>query len=316
MSSHSSEPDRPLVEFKAANFTPQKNEGNWENHPFYWFADGSIVLRIESTLYKIHRELLLKISEGLSAILTIPTNKAAEDPDREGTEQVPLLVAGLTNLEFEDFLRTFVYRMSPLSNASDDEKERMFTNLLKISDLYIIAAGKDVAVENLDSIYLPPTRKLQLACEFRILKWIEPAVKSIISRPIHQLTTDEAERVGFSVYRILVQARDLVEKDIKRTAHLAPPLAEDPSWECADHKSCVKVWRRFWREEVGWKLLHPTTPMKLSEVWWTVKTFEHQGLTPRCLKDVADQIRDGSIFFEDRVVGGAAHAIIELYAIP
>jgi hypothetical protein len=47
----------------------------------------------------------------MNAIFMIPDGKALDDPTREGTEQLPVLLAGITTEEFDDFLGGFVYPM-------------------------------------------------------------------------------------------------------------------------------------------------------------------------------------------------------------
>ncbi|KAJ7843028.1 hypothetical protein B0H13DRAFT_2364926 [Mycena leptocephala] len=116
--------------------TPEENKGQWTNSPHHWYEDGSIVIRVDGMLYKIHRGILVKVSEVMEAILAIPDGKTADDPDREGTEKLPLFLDGINRQEFNDFLGGYLYRLE--WTVEDDEKERVYATLLKLSDLWII----------------------------------------------------------------------------------------------------------------------------------------------------------------------------------
>ncbi|KAJ7023663.1 hypothetical protein C8F04DRAFT_876358, partial [Mycena alexandri] len=156
-------------------------------------------------LYKLHRSLLLKGSEVMAALFTIPDGKASDDPNREGTEHYPLYLEGITTEEFDDFLGGFLYRYRPIPEA---DKERIFMNLLKLSDKWIVEAGKTYAIHNLENIPLPPSRRLQLAGQFNISHWVHPAVKSILSRKLTELTREDLACIGLDVLAILVKAKD------------------------------------------------------------------------------------------------------------
>ncbi|KAJ7707933.1 hypothetical protein B0H14DRAFT_2646744 [Mycena olivaceomarginata] len=203
-------------------------------------------------------------------------------------------------------------RLKQRSNISDENKERVFMNLLKLSDLYIIEAGKAHTKKNLDDIYLSPACRLELACCYGIDDWVEPAVKWILNHPFKDLTPDDLSRIGLQVFAILVKGKEHMDVEIKRTASIAPAMIEDLSWECQNHKSCAKVWKCSWRDHISRRLLHPMFPIRPQEILWHVQKFEsHSGLNPRCLQDMCSLIQEDSFFFDERVVEATAHEILK-----
>ncbi|KAJ7613811.1 hypothetical protein DFH06DRAFT_1146559 [Mycena polygramma] len=295
--------------------SPAEPKKEWTRSADYYFFDGSIVIRVEKVLYKIQKGFLVRVSDVMQQLLSIPDGKP-EGETREGTDDYPFFIDGITSQEFDDFLGGFAYRLAIPSNWNEvaaDDKERVYTNLLKLSDMWEIEAGKACAIKNLEDIYLPPSRRLQLACRYKIPQWIEPAVRWILNHPLKELTLDDLTRMGLEVFGILVKGKEHMDVEIRRTANVAPRMIEDPSWECDQHKSCAKVWKRLWRKEIGWLMLHPTIPMKPSEVLWTVKKFSHPGLSPRCLEDMCRVIRDDILFFDERVVPATADTIKYAY---
>ncbi|KAF8184626.1 hypothetical protein K438DRAFT_1974420 [Mycena galopus ATCC 62051] len=291
----------------------KEDKHGWVRSENYWYEDdGSIVIRIECVLYKVHKGYLLKVSEVMQAILFIPDGKEKDDPTCEGTNKFPLFLDGIKAQEFDDFLGGFLYRMD-WHSMSDDVKERVYSNLLKLSCLWEIEAGKKYAQKHLEDIYLSSPRRLELACRFRIQEWVAPAVKSILKRPLSELNAGDLERIGLHVFVILVKGKEYMDVEIKRTARLAPPMIEDPSWECENHKSCIKVWKRLWCDQIGQKLLHPTFSITPDQIAWNVHKFQHGGLNPKCLRDMEEIITNDSYFFEERVVSATARAILQLY---
>ncbi|KAJ7137895.1 hypothetical protein C8R44DRAFT_728089 [Mycena epipterygia] len=245
----------------------------------------------------------------MEAILSIPDGKTTDDPSREGTEKYPLHIEGVTREEFDDLLGGFLYHPE-YKIIADTDKERVYTNLLKLSDKFIMKAGKRYAIKNLEDIYLPPARRLELAGKFGIPQWVEPAVKYILNHKLTELTAEDLALIGLGVYAILVKGKEFMDVEIRRTASRAPSMIQDPSWNCPDHKSCDTTWKRLWRKEIGWKLLHPTFPMKPDEILWTVQKFRDAGLYEKCRDDVIREIRENVIFFNERIVLATSEAII------
>ncbi|KAG6822533.1 hypothetical protein H0H92_013504 [Tricholoma furcatifolium] len=75
-------------------------------HSEYWYDDGSVIIRVEGTLYKIHLGLLKSLSDTFFDIFTIP---AAADSTEGKTEEDPVILQSITRAEFDDFLH-WVYK--------------------------------------------------------------------------------------------------------------------------------------------------------------------------------------------------------------
>ncbi|KAJ7094161.1 hypothetical protein C8R44DRAFT_645559, partial [Mycena epipterygia] len=165
---------------------------------------------------------------------------------------------------------------------------------LKLCNKFIMNAAKKYVIKNLEDIYLPPARRLELAGKFGIPQWVKPAVKYILNHKLTELTAEDLALIGLGVYAILVKGKEFMDIEIRRTASRAPPMIQDPSWDCPDHKSYDTTWKRLWRKEIGWKLLHPTFPMKPDKILWTVQKFRDAGLYEKCRDDVIREIRKSS----------------------
>ncbi|KAJ6476127.1 hypothetical protein C8R45DRAFT_834099, partial [Mycena sanguinolenta] len=83
----------------------------------------------------IHISILTKLSPNMAEILNIPHGPISE----EGTERFPLHVPGLTVQEFDDFLFCiYKFEWTPMVDLDLIAKDRVFTNLLKVSSLWEI----------------------------------------------------------------------------------------------------------------------------------------------------------------------------------
>jgi hypothetical protein len=60
--------------------------------------------------------------------------------------------------------------------------ERICTNLLKLAHKWEIEVAKDHAIGLLQTIDIPPSRRLQLAGKFGITQWVEPTVAKIFEK--------------------------------------------------------------------------------------------------------------------------------------
>ncbi|KAJ7936584.1 hypothetical protein B0H13DRAFT_2303631 [Mycena leptocephala] len=205
--------------------------------------------------------MLMKLSEVMQSILSIPNRKATDVPTREGTLLYPLYLPGTNTQEFNDFL-LWLYRAEWDALGGDREKERICTHHLKLSDI------------------------------FAIPDWVRPAVKKILSDNLSRLTDDDLRAIGWKVYSMLVKAKEIQDAETRRIAFVPPTMAKDPSWECQNHASCLSVWPKVWFEKIGRELLHPDIPMRLTDIAAMVgneETLRHPRLCEPCRSDMAVQ---------------------------
>ncbi|KAK7027076.1 hypothetical protein R3P38DRAFT_2527283 [Favolaschia claudopus] len=293
-----------------------KNTGQFIQHIAYWYSDGSIVVRVDNqTIYKIHLSMLTKLSKVTEEILTIPDNKRSDDPNREGTSLYPLFIPGTNAQEFNDFL-FWLYLTEWESLGDDVEKERMCTHLLKLADMWEIAAAKKYAIHALDMVYLSPSRRLELAGKFAIPDWVRPAVRRILDGKLSQLKDDDICAMGWKVYSMLVNAMEMLGEETRRTALVPPGMIKDPSIQCTDHTSCQSIWPKLWFDKIGRDLLHPKTPMKLGGIVAKIlqdATLTHPKLSECCRLDMVLHC-SRIIFADEDIVTQVPNAIIQFHA--
>ncbi|KAJ7031184.1 hypothetical protein C8F04DRAFT_223802 [Mycena alexandri] len=294
---------------------PVENVGQWTKNLTYWHADGSIVMRVEGTLYKIHVSTLGKLSPDMSGILAIPSGKPEGDPTQEGTERFPLHLTGLSVQQFEDFL-CWLYRVEWTPMTDRAEKERILTNLLKVTDLWNIEVGKQYAITHLQAMSLPASRRLELARKYSIHDWVEGAVTDIFQHKLSVLSDVDLASLDLKVYSILVRGMERMEVEIRRTANVAPkmPDASQADWRCSKHQVCIATWKRLWWDRIGRKLLHPDAPIRTGDIVKEVKQLSHKDLNEMCRLDMVKEIENNLEFVDKRIISAVVTAIVAYHS--
>ncbi|EJD41405.1 hypothetical protein AURDEDRAFT_186568 [Auricularia subglabra TFB-10046 SS5] len=81
----------------------------------YFFDDGSAVLRVEDTLFKVHRTRLAAASKVFEDMFALPQKvgdgKDCKEPIEGSSEKNPIVVAGDKEAAFRDFLRVLYWQV-------------------------------------------------------------------------------------------------------------------------------------------------------------------------------------------------------------
>ncbi|KAJ7637446.1 hypothetical protein B0H17DRAFT_1217102 [Mycena rosella] len=189
----------------------------------------------------------------------------------------------------------------------------MYTNLLKVSDMWQIEVSRNYAIDMLMSMYLLPSRCLELAAKFSLYEWVEPAVTEIFEKPLGSLSAADIECIGIKAYAIMVRGEECMEREIFCTANIEPVLATDPSWKCEKHKVCIAVWCQAWWDKIGRNLLHPDHPIKMKDILAEEKKMATKDMDERCHKDVLRGMEANIVFVDKRVIAGVAASIVAYY---
>lgn len=170
--------------------------------------------------------------------------------------------------------------------------------------------AKTYAVDALKHMYLPPSRRLELAGKFSLHDWVEPAVTEILEGKLSDLADTDLNRIGIQVYSILVRGKERMEIEMRRTANVEPALAADPDWQCQKHAVCVAVWKQLWWDKIGRKLLHPDRPITTDAILAEAKKLVHKDMNEKCRQDILRQMESNVVFVDKRVIAGVAAAIV------
>ena len=159
--------------------------------------------------------------------------------------------------------------------------------------MWQIDEGVAYAVHHLENVFMPPSRRIQLARMFSVYDWVRPAIEVMLRSELSSISEDEANNLGVKVYSIIAKAREMLEREWKLTAAYPPPITFDPSWECETHQTmCILIWRDFWWKKVAKQLLHPVKPLAFRDVFEFVeKELKGPGLRASCRTSIIKEVR-------------------------
>jgi hypothetical protein len=186
-------------------------------------------------------------------------------------------------------------------------KEQKYTNLLKLARMWVMDTAADSAIEALRSLYLPPTRRLELARLYSVDEFVKPAFDVLLGAPLKDLSNLHVQQLGFRFYELLSLGNESLHNYHLSIAFQAPALdfANDTSWTgCANHTRCKNAWMAFWWRHAARWILHPepdpedvqspyyltSGPVDLEKMKAKVKAAEISGLADHCKQAVLRKI--------------------------
>lgn len=81
-------------------------------------------------------------------------------------------------------------------------------DVLHMSHMWLIKEGVDYAVEQLEKIHLPASRRLELARRYGIGKWLDPAIRDLLLMPLKVIIREHMEDIGSETFGALACAKE------------------------------------------------------------------------------------------------------------
>lgn len=170
------------------------------------------------------------------------------------------------------------------------------------------------AIKELHSLYLPPTRRIEIARLYNVESWLKPAFRVLIDVQLTSLEAEQVRQMGFGLYEILARGKERLELYRRSIAFVAPDMSfdeDDLDWGgCTRHQQCISAWKAYWWRHMARDLLHPDTPLALSDVHETLSKATVTGLADNCKAAILHKIDfDGTRRILERVVSLACSHI-------
>ncbi|KAI0704215.1 hypothetical protein C8T65DRAFT_578439, partial [Cerioporus squamosus] len=195
-------------------------------HALFYMQEGMIVLKVEGSLYRVHKYLLEHHSDFFRGFLMDDADSMGHSDERP----VPL-PDNVTQQAFDTllgFLYTGIYDPSSVSLPD-------WVTLLRISTLLQFTKVRQYAIRELTArrTSLPAVDAILLAKEHDIPSWLGPAYADLVRRSA-SLDDDEAERLGARTTAQIGRAREMLRQEEyaqcqqrKYGARYAPPERPD-----------------------------------------------------------------------------------------
>ncbi|KAJ3559669.1 hypothetical protein NM688_g194 [Phlebia brevispora] len=172
-------------------------------HPRFYLTDGTIIIRLQDTLYKIHLHFLTSYSELFHSTFSLQPQRPTE-----GTlDEDPVRIEDVGPNDFDKLLSLFY----PLDVIKGDlESFEDWVAVLRVSSRLDFQRHRELAITKLSSFALPAD-KIQLSKQFDVDQWLGPAYKALCLRD-QPLTVDEAYKIGLEDAVKIAAVRDGLAK--------------------------------------------------------------------------------------------------------
>ncbi|TBU30395.1 hypothetical protein BD309DRAFT_856546 [Dichomitus squalens] len=171
----------------------------------FYMQDGMVVLKVEGTLYRVHKYLLEQHSDFFRGLLSDEVDAMGHSDDRP----IPL-PDSITQQAFDSLLG-FMYTgvFDPTSVSLSD-----WVSILRISTLLQFTKMRQYAIRELSArrASLVPVEAILLAKEHDIPSWLGPAYAELVRRST-PLDDTEAESLGVRVTAQISRAREMLRAE-------------------------------------------------------------------------------------------------------
>ncbi|KAJ7133421.1 hypothetical protein C8R44DRAFT_730584 [Mycena epipterygia] len=243
------------------------------------------------------------VEEPATAVKRKPTpvevvqEKAQTSGGNGSSESAPLWIQPNPG-QFEIFLECVFLE---LGHGNQTRSIEFWQTALEMADFFDAEKVKNVAIVGLDKHNeFDPFLRLDLAIQYKIHHWVEPAFRTILLTPLESLSESQIDLLGFTAYIILATCHSKTTKHRILCSLTTPPVVHSPS--CSNYDGCRKSWEHAWWGEakkhgVAIALIHPTrVPAKqIAKALADIATSWHMSiscrtLTVRSLTGITDRL--------------------------
>ncbi|OSD00806.1 hypothetical protein PYCCODRAFT_1436867 [Trametes coccinea BRFM310] len=179
-------------------------------HLYLEHEEGTVIILVEETLFKIHGYFLKHYSVTFGAILSLHPGDA---PVEGRSDELPVQLPQVEATDFERFLYLFYPTSVPLGDLTTLED---WKSVLRIAHRYMFMEHRGLAIERLKTLCTPVDRII-LSREYDIEGWLEGAYYELCMRD-EALNLEEGTRLGMADVIAISGLRQLVRGGIAMEA--------------------------------------------------------------------------------------------------
>ncbi|KAJ7096207.1 hypothetical protein C8R44DRAFT_889917 [Mycena epipterygia] len=226
----------------------------------YYWPDGSMWISPDesTTVYCVWGSRLARYSGFFKDLETLPqpveapapagkkptaveiVQKKAQTSGGNGkSESTPLWIQP-TPAQFEIFLECVFLE---LGHNNQPRPVGFWQTALEMADFFDADTVKDIAIGGLDKHdEFDPFLRLDLAIQYKIQHWVEPAFRTVLLTPLESLSNSQIDLLGFTVYIILATCHSKTTKHRILCSLTAPPVVHSSS--CLDYDRRRNSWEQ------------------------------------------------------------------------
>lgn len=171
-------------------------------HQEYYFRDGDITIRVEDSVFRIHKHFLTRESKHFHSML-IPNPVPCRDPP--GSSENPVVLKDATTEGFAGLLWVFYNPVYSIYNAPIETWIRILT----LAQQWSFTQVEKLCVRELENLSIPSVEKIKLYQDFKINpSLLHSSYVALTTRP-EPLDVQEGTKLGLDTSLKIAQAREL-----------------------------------------------------------------------------------------------------------
>ncbi|KAG8722067.1 hypothetical protein FRC08_007488 [Ceratobasidium sp. 394] len=189
-----------------------------EKHSKFYLNDSLVTIRVEGTIFNVHKSQLLKSeafrdmfslggttsTEGGPNDATSDEHSSKPTASGEGSESNPIMLSGIRANDFEKLL-TMLYTFH-YSNDKPVEDTSLLVPALRLANMWNFSELRALLIPLAEKT-LNDVDKIIYSREFGVAEWLAPAHVQLCMRDT-SLTKEEAAKVGFDSLLIISHLRE------------------------------------------------------------------------------------------------------------
>ncbi|KAF8483647.1 hypothetical protein DFH94DRAFT_690122 [Russula ochroleuca] len=178
------------------------------HHGEYYITGADLIVRVQDTLFRIHRYFFLRESAHFRSKL--PHAPSPGDSHKGSSDNNPLVLDDALKVDFERFLWVFYNPKYSLYDATLEE----WTSILKLAHQWGFSEVKALAVRELENLGVPPLQKIVLYQTYAIdRKLLKPALTALTMRD-EPLSIEEGRELSLETALELAKAREIARAPV------------------------------------------------------------------------------------------------------
>ncbi|KAJ6578913.1 hypothetical protein DFH09DRAFT_909392 [Mycena vulgaris] len=159
-----------------SNLEANLRQSRFNEHPRFFFSDGTVVFLVEKTLYRVHRYFFERDSAIFASMFTLPS-AVGERPEGEVVEN-PIILEGVSALDFNRFLSIlYPINFSTRDTASAEE----WTSVLSLATRWDFTSLRELATQHLFAM-TSAVERIALGRRYDVPEWLAPAYTEVCER--------------------------------------------------------------------------------------------------------------------------------------
>jgi len=192
----------------AATAKANSSTNNSPHHSQYYITGADLIVRVEDTLFRIHRYFLTRDSAHFRNKLPHPPSPG--DSFTGSSDNNPLVLEDALKVEFERFLWVFYNPKYSLYDASVEE----WTSVLKLAHQWDFIEVKALAIRELENLSIPPVPKIVLYQKYAIDRNLLKNGLTALTIRDEPLTIAEGREIGLETALDLAKAREIARTPV------------------------------------------------------------------------------------------------------